>query len=410
MLTIIRNILIKTGVGKTSAEHVSYIVLAVIIFILCSISINIAKLITNKIIVRHIKNNRIKWDDALIESGMIKRLSHIIPIAIVRAFVDDFGPYAYIVNKAMDIYLTFVVLFIIDSALNAIDIIYRKHEISKTRPIKGFLQVIKIASFLIGGVVIIADLLDKSPVVMLSGIGAMTAVLSLIFKDSILGLVAGIQLSANDMVRIGDWIEMPKYSADGDVIDISLNTVKVRNFDKTITTIPAYALISDSFKNWRGMKSSGGRRIKRAVNIDVNSISFCSNDLLEKLKSNSLLKDYIETRQSEIDEYNKKMGLDPDGAINARRLTNIGVFREYITRYLKNHPGVSGEMTQMVRQLSPGEHGRPLEIYVFTNATQWNKYENIQSDIFDHILSVIGLFELRVYQNPTGHDFSMRLV
>ncbi|MDD2417813.1 MAG: mechanosensitive ion channel [Oscillospiraceae bacterium] len=408
MLTIIHNILIKTGIGEKSAENVSYIVLAIIIFILCLISVCIARVITNSIIIRYIKNNKINWDDALIESGMIKRLFHIIPIAIVKAFVSDFGRYSFLADKAIDVYLTFFVLLIIDSALNAIDIIYSKREISKIRPIKGLLQVIKIASFIIGGVVIIADLLDKSPVVMLSGIGAMTAVFSLIFKDSILGLVAGIQLSANDMVRIGDWIEMPKYSADGDVIEISLNTVKVQNFDKTITTIPAYALISDSFKNWRGMENWGGRRIKRAVNIDVNSISFCSDDFLEKLKSNNLLKDYIETRQSEIDEYNKKMGLDPVGAINARPLTNIGVFREYITRYLKNHPGVSGEMIQMVRQLSPGENGLPIEIYVFANDTQWTKYENIQSDIFDHILSVVGLFGLRVYQNPTGRDFSTR--
>ena len=409
MLTVIREWLTNAGMKERLAEQASYFVLAFIVFLLCIISIYITKKIINKFIVRHIRNSRAKWDDALVECGLFKRLCHIIPVTIIQISSPYFGSYSGLVRKGVDIYLTLVTLFLIDAALNAVDIIYRRREISKTRPIKGYLQVLKIASFVIGCVVIIADLMGQSPLVMLSGIGALTAVFSLVFKDSLLGLVAGIQLSANDMVRIGDWIEMPKYSADGTVIDISLNTVKVKNFDNTITTIPAYALISDSFINWRGMKSSGVRRIKRSVNIDVNSIAFCSEELLERLKKNDLLKEFIETRQKEIEEYNSRQELDPDEDINARRLTNIGVFRAYITNYLKNHPGISRDMTQMVRQLPPDEHGLPLQIYVYSNQTDWVLYENIQSDIFDHILSVIGMFELRVFQSPTGHDFSIRM-
>jgi miniconductance mechanosensitive channel len=278
--------------------------------------------------------------------------------------------------------------------------------VSKTRPIKGLLQVLKIAVYIVAVIVALTDLMGQSPLVMLGGLGAMTAVFSLVFKDSILGLVAGIQLAANDMVRIGDWIEMPKYEADGVVIDISLNTVKVRNFDNTITSIPAYTLVSDAFKNWRGMKSSGARRIMRSVNIDVSSISFCSKELLERLKKSELLREYIENKQKEIDEYNRSRSLDPNAVINARRLTNIGVFRVYIQNYLKNHPGIQQDMIQLVRQLPPAEYGLPIQVYVFSNQTDWTVYENIQSDIFDHILSVVGQFELRVFQSPTGYDFN----
>ncbi|HBT65137.1 MAG TPA: mechanosensitive ion channel protein MscS [Ruminococcaceae bacterium] len=406
MTSLIRGWIADKGIGNETAEQISYFILALVILILCMAVNFIVKKIVLNLIARHIRRNKIKWDDLLVENGVLRRLSHIVPAVIIQFFSGSFGPYAGFVRKGVDIYITIVAVLVIDALLDTVDMIYRRKEISKSRPIKGLLQVVKIASFIIAGIVIIADLMGQSPLVMLSGIGAMTAVFSLVFKDSLLGLVAGIQLSTNDMVRIGDWIEMPKYSADGSVIDISLNTVKVQNFDKTITTIPAYALISDSFKNWRGMKSSGARRIMRAVNIDVGSISFCSDALLEKLKMSDLLREYIEKRQVEIDEYNKKRKLDPSVSVNARRLTNIGVFRVYIQNYLKQHPGIHPDMIQLVRQLPSAEYGLPIQIYVFSNQTDWVEYENIQSDIFDHILSVIDQFELRVFQNPTGNDFN----
>ncbi len=330
---------------------------------------------------------------------------HFVPIVIINLFSPFFGIYEEIIKKGISVYFVVVFILVLDAVIDSVDEIYRMKEISKTRPIKGLLQIAKITVFIIGGIVMIAGLMGQSPLVLLSGIGAAAAVFSFIFKDSLMGLVAGIQLSANDMVRIGDWIEMPKYAADGSVIEISLNTVKVQNFDKTITTIPAYALVSDSFKNWRGMVSSGGRRIMRSVNIDVDSIAFCSGQMLERLSKSSLLKDYISAKQSEIERYNKSLNLDPNATVNARRLTNIGVFRVYIQNYLKNHPGIHSEMIQMIRQLPPGEHGLPLQIYAFTNTTNWVEYENIQSDIFDHILSVAGQFGLKVFQNPSGNDF-----
>jgi miniconductance mechanosensitive channel len=228
----------------------------------------------------------------------------------------------------------------------------------------------------------------------------------LIFKDTILGFVASIQLSGHDMVRIGDWIEMPKYGADGDVIDVSIHTVKVRNWDKTITTIPTYSLVSDAFKNWRGMSESGGRRIKRALHIDLNSIKFCTDEMLERFKKFSLLRDYISSRQEEISRYNQEHKTDTSQLINGRRQTNIGVFRAYIIAYLKNHPKIHKNMTFLVRHLEPTEHGLPVQIYVFSNDQVWANYESIQADIFDHLLAAVPEFELRVFQNPTGHDFA----
>lgn len=285
--------------------------------------------------------------------------------------------------------------------------IYNTFKVSKNKPIKGYIQVLQIMVYLFGAIIIIAHIIDKSPVIILSGVGALTAVLLIVFKDSLLGLVSGIQLSTNDMIRIGDWIEMPKYDANGEVIDISLNTIKVENFDKTVTNIPSYALISDSFKNWRNMQESGGRRMKRSIYIDSSSIEFCDEKMIEKFKRTRYLSGYITNKQKEIEEYHKNKDIDPTQTINVRRLTNIGTFREYIQIYLSNHPSIHKNMIQMVRQLEPGINGVPLEIYAFTNDTVWLNYEKIQADIFDHILSVAPEFNIRIFQNPSGYD--MRL-
>ena len=271
-------------------------------------------------------------------------------------------------------------------------------------PLKGIFQSLKLAASVLIGIMIISLLIGKSPLILLSGLGAMTAVLMLVFKDPIMGLVAGIQLSANNMISLGDWLEMPKYGADGAVIDISLTTVKVRNWDNTVTTIPTYSLISDSFKNWQAMTKSGGRRIKRSLALDINSIHFLDKKQLDDLEKAHLLTPYIKNKESEINQFNATLGNECQTPLNQRGMTNIGTFRAYVEAYLKNHPNVHKQMTIMVRQLAPTSDGLPIEIYAFTNTTVWVQYEAIQSDIFDHIFAILPQFGLRVHQSPTGND------
>jgi miniconductance mechanosensitive channel len=323
---------------------------------------------------------------------------------IIGFFTGFFPAYEIMIKRVLSAYVTLVLLLIIDSLLNAADDIYRTFDISKTRPIKGILQVIKIVAFVVGGIVIISSLIGQNPLILLGGLGALSAVIILVFQSSILGFVAGLQMTSNDMVRIGDWIEMPKYDADGTVIDLTLTTVKVRNFDNTITTIPAHAMISDSFRNWRGMKASGGRRIKRSIHIDVTSIGFLTEEMIEELSKVEHLKEYIADKRKEIEIYNKERNIDISVPVNGRRMTNIGTFRFYVYNYLRNHPGIHKGMTLMVRQLSPGSTGLPLEVYAFTATTEWIEYENIQSDIFDHLLAVLPHFGLRAFQEPAGYD------
>jgi len=271
-------------------------------------------------------------------------------------------------------------------------------------PIRGIFQGIKLVAAIVAVILAAALRVGKSPLILFSGLGAMTAILLLIFKDPILGLVTGIQLSANDMLRVGDWLEMPQYGADGDVIDISLTTVKVRNWDKTITSIPSYALISDSFKNWRNIEKVGGRRIKRAVLIDATSVRFATDEDLENLRKARLLTSHIEAKVQEIEGYNRERGVDPDFPINGRRLTNLGLFRAYLVAYLGANEHINHNLTYMVRQLAPSAEGIPLEIYGFANNTSWVPYEGIQSDIFDHVFAAVSELGLRVHQSPTGYD------
>ena len=292
------------------------------------------------------------------------------------------------------------------SLLNVVqEYLFRKN-IARQFPVRGLVQTLKLVLSIAFGIFIISLLLGQSPLLLLSGLGAMTAVLMLVFKDPIMGLVAGIQLSANRMLQIGDWLEMPKYNADGDVIDIGLTTVKVRNFDNTITSLPTYALISDSFKNWRGMSESGGRRIKRSVFIDTTSVHFLSSDEISRLQHSRLLTDYLQQRQQEISQYNQEHHAG-DNALDRRSLTNIGTFRAYLQQYLQAHPRIRQDMTIMVRQLAAQQHGIPLEIYCFTNTVAWGEYEAIQADIFDHIYAVATQFDLRLYQAPSGYDMRM---
>jgi len=310
-----------------------------------------------------------------------------------------------VISNVTLIYMIIVLMLAFDALFNSAAIIYKSFPVSKEIPTKGFIQVLKIALYFLTAIFIFSIALNKTPIFLLSGLGALTAVLMLIFKDAILGFVAGIQLAANKMVANGDWIEMPNYGADGDVLEVSLTTVKVQNWDKTITTIPTYALISESFKNWRGMQESGGRRIKRAISIDMDSIKFCNEEMLERFAKVQYITDYIEKKKTELESFNTATKVDNASLANGRRMTNIGTFRAYVEAYLRNHPMINLDMTFLVRQLKPTEFGLPIEIYVFSKDKVWANYEAIQADIFDHILAVLPEFDLHVFQNPTGGDF-----
>jgi len=394
------------GFGEQLADVLS--VAAAAVFVI-SLSL-VARLITRRFFVKwvaaYIERSKNKWDDILVKRRVLERAANLVPAIIIHIFAPVFSVYQDWIQRLAFAYMVLLIFLFADPLLDVVDDIYRNFEVSKTRPIKGYLQVVKIVLYVAGTIIIIGILINRSPWLLLSGLGALTAVLMLMFQNSILGFVAGIQLTSNDMVRLGDWIEMPKYNADGDVIDITLHTVKVRNWDKTITTIPTHALISDSFKNWRGMTEAGGRRIKRSVYIDMNSIKFCTEEMLQRFEKIHYLAEYIKLKRIEIEEYNRRNNIDPSQLVNGRRMTNIGTFRAYVLSYLKNHPKIHHGMTLLVRQLAPAEHGLPIEIYCFTNDTAWANYEGIQADIFDHILAVIPQFELQVYQNPTGHDIN----
>ncbi|MBP1905135.1 miniconductance mechanosensitive channel [Paenibacillus turicensis] len=404
-MDFIKKTLEDFGVEASVGDYLSTIIFIIFVIVVSLVAKYIAKKITLKFATRYVSKSSNRWSRYFLERKIFQRLTHYVPAIILYYFSYSFPSYQGLLIKLVIMYMIIVTIIILDALLNVANDIYTTFEVSKVRPIRGYIQVIKIFIFMIGGILVISNLMGQSPVILLSGIGALSAVVMLVFKDSILGLVAGIQLTSNDMLRVGDWIEMPKYDADGSITDISLNTVKIQNWDKTITTIPTYAMISDSFKNWRGMQNSGGRRIKRSIYIDTNSISFCTSEMIEDFKKIQYLQSYISTKQKEIDDYNVRYEIDRSSLVNGRALTNIGVFRAYIQAYLEKHPGIHKEMTLMVRQLAPQETGLPIEIYAFTNKTEWAVYEGIQADIFDHIIAIAPSFGLRIFQNPTGHDF-----
>ena len=301
-------------------------------------------------------------------------------------------------QKIAIIYMLVAAVAASSALLNTIEDIYNASELAKRAPVTGFIQVGKLFVVIVAGLLIISNLLDKSPLLLLSGLGAVTAILLLLFKDTILGFVAGIQIAANRMVNTGDWVELPKYGADGTVLQVGLTTVKVQNWDKTISTVPTYSLISDSMKNWRGMSESAGRRIKRSIYIDVNSIRFCDQEMLDDFRKIRFINQYIEKKRAELDAYHLEQKIDIQDLLNSRRLTNIGTLRAYLVSYLHHHPSVNQDMTLMVRQLPPTELGLPLEIYCFSANKDWIAYEGIQGDIFDHALAMLPVFGLRAYQ------------
>ena len=372
----------------------------------------IADRVTKRIVVRLVtdllQKTSAEWDDALLRHRVVHRLSRLAPaIVIYLLALPVFGDYVAVgllIRQITLIYMVLVIVFVIDAGLNAVIDILRASPLSKEIPVKSFVQVLKLVIYGLAAIAVLSLVLGRSPVLLFSGLGAMTAVLMFVFKDPLLGFIAGIQLSANRMVSRGDWIEMPKYGADGDVLEVALTTVKIQNWDKTITTIPTYALITESFKNWRGMTESGGRRIKRAINIDMQSIKFCDDEMLARFVKIQHVAEYMERKRNEIASWNAERRVDASTPVNGRRLTNVGTFRAYVVAYLNSHPMIDPNMTFLVRQLAPTPHGLPIEIYVFSRDQDWVRYEDIQSDIFDHILAVASEFDLRVYQTPSGGD------
>jgi miniconductance mechanosensitive channel len=407
------NLIIKLGVSSETAINIKFIAMfscLVVLFFLIDF-------IGRKVIVGYIgriaKKTETKVDDILVEKKVFDRLSHIPAVMLVYVSAPvvfvDFSFAIPFVQTLASVAIVVVLMMIVNSFLNAIKSIFLEISSLKDKPINSYVQLAKIINFSVGFIFLISIIVGKSPIYLFSALGALTAVLLLVFKDTLLGFVASIQLATNDMVRIGDWVTLDKFGADGDIIEINLNTIKVRNWDKTITTIPTYAFISDSFKNWRGMVDSGGRRIKRSIRIKLSSVKFCTPDDLNKYKSIHLLTEYITKRQIEIDEYNAVNKIDTTVPVNGRKLTNIGIFRKYAENYLLKNPKLNRDFTIMVRQLEADANGLPIEIYCFSSDLAWVNYEAIQADIFDHLFAVAPHFDLEIFQNPSGGDFRSAL-
>lgn len=351
-----------------------------------------------------IRKTKTMLDDALVNFKVISRAFNIIPLMIIYNSADLFPQLSVLLTALTKILIIWEIALIISAFLNAINFLYNRSKRSKNRPIKGYLQIISIFFFVLAAVASIAIVMGKSPWILLSSLGAMTAVILFIFKDTILSLLASFQITFNDLIRMGDWLDIPQFNADGNVIDIALHTIKVQNWDKTISVIPTHKLMEGSFKNWKGMEMSGGRRIKRAIHIDMSSIRFLDQRMMDNLQQILILKPYFSRKIEDISNYNQRLNIPEDDVINGRKLTNIGTFRAYIEAYLKNNANIKQDMTLIVRQLEPTEKGLPIEIYAFSSDIRWANYEAIQADIFDHLLAVINSFDLRVFQLPSGTD------
>ena len=409
MLNILQQILLELGLGEDFAATSARTGVSILVALAALIAHRLARGPVLRTIDSLIRRTNTDWDDALIERRVLHRLAHLVPGLVIYRLAPlalvGHARLQEIADTGVQVYLVLTSMLVIDALMSTTVDIYRSTKTSREISIKGLIQFLKVILYFLCGVFVVSVLLGKSPFYLLSGLTALTAVLLLIFRDAILGLVAGIQLSVNRMVARGDWIEMPKYGADGDVLDVTLTTVKVQNWDKTITTIPTYSLISESFKNWRGMQDSGGRRIKRSVHIDISTVKFLDEQMIERFGKIQYITDHIERKKQELAEYNELNQVDLSHLANGRRMTNVGTFRAYVEAYLKNHPQISQEMTFLVRQLAPTPKGLPIEIYVFCKDKVWANYEAIQGDIFDHILAIIPVFDLQAFQEPAGKDF-----
>jgi len=368
----------------------------------------VAYFITSRILLRTVshlfKRTSTQFDDILLEERVFNKLPFLVPLVILYNS-KDLLYWNNLLDRVILSTIALIFLYSLNALINALNEMFKLTDLSKKFSIKSYTQIGKLLINIFGIIVVIAVLTGNSPVYLLSGLGALTAVLILVFKDTILSLVSSVQISSNDLFKVGDWVEAPQFGADGDVIDIALHSVKIQNWDKTISVIPTNKLIDSSFKNWRGMAESGGRRIKRSINIDMSSIKFCTNEMIDRYSKYNVIANYIKVKLEEVQRFNIENNITDESLINGRSLTNIGTFRAYIEGYLRNHNKIHDEMTFLVRQLSPSANGLPIEIYVFSNDTDWLNYEKIQADIFDHLLAVVSEFELKVFQNPSGSDF-----
>ncbi len=404
------------GVADNWAKYINPIILLIVLAVLVFVIQYLTRFLLMNILSRFRKISRNDFLANLIKRRFPHFLAMVVPYSLVKGstpiIFDQFPKTMLFVNKLVDIFLIFYVIWLLMSLLNAFFDTLSEKPRMRDKPLESYAQVVKMVLYSIGFILLFSILTGQETSKVLTGLGALSAVLMLVFKDPILGFVASIQISANDMVRIGDWITMPKHDADGDVFEISLTTVKIRNFDKTITTIPPYSLVSESFQNWRGMVDTGGRRLKRSVFVKQSTIRFMQDEELKELEKIELIADYIRLRSEEINEYNREKGVDKSLSINGRNLTNMGLYRQYIKNYLKNHPDIHRELLLIVRQLQPTSKGLPLELYFFTSTTVWMKYEDIVSDIFDHVTAAANYFDLELYEDisnpiigkPTGTE------
>ena len=399
-LEILKNLNLRMGLNASASSTLAEITAFLSLVILGVLLYFLARLLINKTVNVFIRRTPSKYDDLLIKNRVLVRICLLIPAILLKYFTDEtlpsFPDTVEIIIKIVKIYEIVTYTAVLLALVNTAHDLYNSFEMSKLKPIEGLIQVVKGVLYAVCVLLITAFLLGKSVGTIVIGLGTLSAVLMLIFQDSIKGFVGSIQLSINDMLRIGDWIVMGP--ADGTVQEINLTTVKVQNWDNTITTIPTYTLVSSPFTNWRGMSESGGRRISRSFNIDVTTIHYCTPEMLEKYKHYSLVKDYITQREEDIEEYNKANGIDTSEIMNGRQQTNLGIFRAYIKAYLNNNPKLNHNLTMMVRQLQPTEFGIPMQIYAFSSNKDWTAYEEIQSDIFDHVLAAAPMFDLKVFQ------------
>ncbi len=406
----VNNGLLSIGADSVWANKLDNWVVLLLIIGVALLANVVCRHIILRAVAKLVKQTKATWDDIVFDHKVMVHVSRMVaPILIYLAVPIAFPEHTDSIwldalRRLCLIYIIIVFLRFICVFLGAVYHVYSEKEQYRDKPLKGLLQTAQVSIFFIGAIIIVGILINKSPMALLTGLGASAAILMLVFKDSIMGLVSGIQLTANHMLKVGDWITMPKYDANGIVTEVTLNTVKVRNWDNTITTIPPYLLVSDSFQNWQGMRESGGRRVKRSINIDMTSVCFCTREMLDKYRKISLLKEYIDETERKVEEYNSANGIDDSVLVNGLRQTNLGVFRAYLTNYLKSLPVVNKELMYMVRQLQPTEKGIPLEIYFFSSIKDWVPYEGVQADVFDHVLAVIPEFGLRVFQSPSGED------
>ncbi len=402
--------LVDWGVGQEVANGVNLLVMLGILVL----AILLVDFLTRRWMLRFLtklaKNSESTVDDVLVEKRVFRQLAHVVPAVLAKASLGivfaDFPEFISPVKLIVDVYIIVAIVLFVQSVLRALKVILTETEYFRDKPIGAYTQLVNIINWMLGVLFIISVISDQPLWSLFTAFGALSAIIILTFKDTILGFVASIQISGTDILRINDWITMEKYGADGNVIEINITTVKVRNFDKTITTIPTYAFTADSFKNWRGMEEGEGRRIKRAVHIKISSVRFVDETMFERFKGVQLIREAIVAKQAEIDAYNAQKGADKSLEANGRQMTNLGVFRMYMNAYIENHPMVNPNLVRMIRQLQATDKGIPMEIYCFTTDKEWSTYEGIQADIFDHIFAVAGLFGLDIFESPTGRDFA----